>query len=170
VRLAFECLIELIYLRKGRENCLRRRTASILGVQSPFCDQDSTSCVRSCQLPKSGPMSCTGLKIQPGMIKQCPPSSAIELRSCGMTIQFPLRSTQIDWTRVGTSPNFAIRSSAYSRRNTHKPLCGVTRITMTFPLIRITTTRADFTISLLQKQMIKRRMLSLDQDSRYIFS
>jgi len=30
-------------------------------------------------------MSCTGLKIQPGMIRRCPPSSAIELRSCGTT-------------------------------------------------------------------------------------
>ncbi len=33
-------------------------------------------------------MSCTGLKIQPGMIRRCPPSSAIELRSCGTTVPF----------------------------------------------------------------------------------
>jgi hypothetical protein len=33
-------------------------------------------------------MSCTGLKIQPGMTRRCPPSSAIELRSCGTTVPF----------------------------------------------------------------------------------
>jgi hypothetical protein len=35
-------------------------------------------------------MSCTGLKIQPGMIRRCPASSAIdsELCSCGTTVPF----------------------------------------------------------------------------------
>jgi hypothetical protein len=50
-------------------------------------------------------------------------------------------------TCVGTSRSFAIRSFAFSHRNIHKPLCGVTRMMMMFLLIRITTTRAGFTIS-----------------------
>ena len=69
---------------------------------------------------------------------------------------------------VGTSPNYAIKSSAYPR-DIHKQLCRAKTMGTMYRLIQITTTRADFTTSSWQNQTIKRRMSSPDQDLRYFF-
>ena len=77
---------------------------------------------------------------------------------------------QIESALVGISRNYAIRLSAYCRRNILKQSCGAMRIVMTNRLIQITTTRAGSTTLSSRKLMTKRRMLSLDRDSRYIIS
>ena len=77
---------------------------------------------------------------------------------------------QFNCTHIGTSPNYVIRSSVYSRQNIQKQLCGATRTAMTHRMIQITTTRTGFMTSSLRRRMIKRRTWSRDLDSRYISS
>ena len=101
------------------------------------------------------------------MIRQSLQSRAIELCSCGMN-EYCLRlGFQIDRIRIDTLPNYAIRSYACSRQNIQKKLCGATK--MMNRLIQTTTTPAGFLTSSLRRHMIKRRILSLELDSPYVF-
>ena len=88
-----------------------------------------------------------------------------------MRYDWLLRSSpsQIDQASIGTSRNYAIRLSVYCHQNIHKQLCGVMRMVTMYRLIQTMTTRAGSTTFLLRKQTIKKRILLLDQDSRYFF-
>ena len=102
---------------------------------------------------------------------QAIPSSEIELCSCGrIDYSFLVHLTlTAAWARVGTSPNYAIKSSAYSRQNIYKQSGGTTRVVTTKRPTQIAMTRMGFTISSLQKQSIKKITLLPDQDLRYIY-